>query len=359
MINFQNKDSVKMTDSNLLHNIKLKTENFEKICVLGNGNIVFCDDELKMFNIRKRSFTHVLLKDEKKHGILDKILCSPNGTFISRIRNRNLYLLNSTTFEIINHLNIKSSEYTQVFSPDGKYIAYFCGDHINILCLHDMTLKRFPLITNNLCLSFVTFSPNNKCICIGYICGNVKILNLNENEIFDLTKHENEILSAVYSSNEKYIYTICRKEIRVFDNEKKTLIYNVKCNCENIIWKFSHNLKCGDCNDIEVTIKKWKFLSSKIWYFLSFGTKHCIYSATISPDEKYMAFNHEKSVAIWEIEGKKHICNLVSDFIIILIDYSPNNKYIITKSMNNSYTSSQNLISIQIWKNPLFDFWNM
>ncbi len=297
---------------------------------------------------------------------INKLIYMNNGKEIKEFSNYSNIVLNSefTIYNKENYLEVLKNEkpYMKINAEKGYFSRLFLSKTENFLvCLNNNLIRIFNLteakeikslqISKNSNLSILNFSNNNKYILsIDSKFGNediVQIWNLeNGKEILNFKGLKNTVI-AEFSPDNNFINlgnAYERKLFRLFPDQKNLapVIYN------SPIAVISPDSKFIATSDFDNKIKLYDYSENLLLKVFDRHTEN-IYSIVFSQNSKILASAaYDGTIKIWDLESGKEINTLKNFFITNFIDFSNNNKILITR--NHSFNNYLRLWDISTGK---------
>jgi WD40 repeat protein len=220
------------------------------------------------------------------------------------------------------------------FSPDGNSII-FCSKDSRRVVLWDLaasTLKPIPFQWE---ISFVAFSPDRGNISFIAACRdyNIRWFDLTGKLIKTFTGHSNEVISAFFSKDGKYIIsTAWDNTVRIWDLNGAVIAINDKDTGIKTA-AFSPDGKRVLTGSADGTVKLWDF---NLAQFQTMGKhEYAVTSAFFSPDGQYIITSGEDGM-IRLLTLNNFLLIEFNDWkdIIRTASFSPDGKYILIAPSN-------------------------
>jgi WD40 repeat protein len=228
--------------------------------------------------------------------------------------------------------------YDVSFSPDSKTIATGSDyGNIKLWNLEGEELK-IDLMSHNATVADISFSPDGRSIISGYSDGNTKLWNLKGEELESISRHSNGVTSVSFSPDGKIIASVSDKTIKLWNRNPgfSEITINSSSSDAFLGLSFSPDGK---------TIASASGEGIKLWSLenqlptLTVPIESASVSATkvsFSSDHKTIAFGDGDTIKLWNLNGQK-LKTLVghSDYVTS-VSFSPNGKTI--ASASNDHT---------------------
>lgn len=223
----------------------------------------------------------------------------------------------------VKELRFKSHSFNHTFgfSSDNKFLVtngkgWICpSDTFDIKVWdvdHETVVNTF--IGHRCNISSVTFSPDNKLVISASTDGNIKWWNLKTNDLEKSLALKEKIISAVFTSQGKYLVLLSVKEVPVPNKSNSFRIENNIHFVDNSTGKIIKNFKGGISNYTENSLR-------------------------FSSDDNYFAYSNGYDFVVQRTETGEVI--KTSKFNPISnsgqsVDFSPNSKYLATAGPNDT-----------------------
>lgn len=284
----------------------------------------------------------LLYRIPNTRGIVKHSMFLQNGNFFAFLIKRSIYgrpyvgIWNFETQKILRYFTLNTEDEKELFS---KFIE-----------------------KSNVPGDFELYSHSN----FDVDTNDINILKIDDNEIlYKLECRANCSRLIRYSSDGKFIASISENEaIKIWDKQIGKLICDIDLgnriwymafspNCKYIVCCANSNIYMFDCRTGE---QLYKLIDKDRKYYSENINKYAYQSMNyivFSPDSKNMISLLTDNIEIYDVKTGRLLytfiinCNL--DDMTYYVEYSNNNKYIISCSCN----------CVKIWKNPLFDLWEL
>lgn len=244
-------------------------------------------------------------------------------------------LWDAVTGRLINKFPKFSNGIDAWFSEDSKSVVTI-SDSIKVW---DVNSGKCRATLNGVKGAYTAqFSPDGKSIVAVSSDNSAKICDSRSGILVkSLQGHSDRLVSAAFSPNGKYVVTASLdKTAKVWDVNNGALLFSLEGHLKRVrSAQFSSDGNLIATASSDSTAKIWDVHSGKL--IRTFNSNNHVFSAQFSPDGLFLATSSLQTANIWELSSGKLIHSLKGHSTwVYSIGFSPNGKYIITSSYDNT-----------------------